>query len=494
MFEAAIEALLILLDPSRIGYLFLGVSLGLVVGILPGLGGTVGMAILLPFVYGMDPYTGMALLIGMAAVLHTSDTFPSVLLGMPGSSGSQATIMDGYPMAKQGKAGMALSASFFVSMIGGIIGGIVLFLTIPIARPLITSVGSPELFMLALLGLSMVGILSGNKPIIGVIVGLIGLMFGSVGGAPAVAEYRYTFDWMYLLNGVPLAVVALGLFGLPELIDLLARNESISKAEEVKGGRLDGIKAAIKNKWLVLRNALLGVFLGFIPGVGGSVVDWIAYGATKATVKDTENFGKGDIRGVIGTESSTNAKEGGGLIPTLLFAIPGSGTTAVLLGGFALLGIQAGPRMVEEDLSITLSIVWTLVLANIIGALACLFLAKYISKISTIPAKTLVPFLIVILVIGSYQTSAHFGDILLFLGIGVLGLVLKRLNWPRAPFLIGFVLSAAIERYLWLSISRYDAEWLLRPGVIGIGIVIILLVFGRYILKLFNRKNKIRTN
>jgi len=490
MLNTAVEALTIVMDPSRIAFMFLGISVGLLIGMLPGLSGTVGMAILLPFVYGMDPYTGMALLIGMAAVVHTADTFPAVLIGMPGSSGSQATIMDGYPLAKQGLAAKALGAAFFSSMIGGIIGGIVLFLTIPVARPVITSIGSPELFMLALLGLSMVGILSGDKPLRGLLVGLLGLMLGAIGGAPAVAEYRYTFDLVYLMNGIPLAIVALGLFGFPELIDLLARKESISKSEELKGGWLSGIKASISNKWLVLRSSILGSLLGFVPGVGGSVVDWITYGITKQTSKNSKNFGKGDIRGVIGPESANNAKEGGALIPTLLFSIPGSGTTAILLGGFALLGIQAGPRMVNEDVSLTVSIVWTLVLANIIGAAACILLSKYVSKLSLIPPTTLVPFLMVILLVGAYQSTRHFGDMILFLVIGLLGLAMKRLNWPRAPLLIGFVLSAATERYLWISITRFGYDWLLNPGVIFIGILIILLVVGGYYLKQTSKKQE----
>ncbi|WP_099156984.1 tripartite tricarboxylate transporter permease [Virgibacillus ndiopensis] len=483
MFEAAFEALSIVLDPGRIPFMFLGIFVGLLIGLLPGLSGTVGMAILLPFVYGMDPYTGMAMLIGMAAVLHTGDTFPSVLIGMPGSSGSQATIMDGYPLARQGQAGRALGAAFFSSMIGGVFGGIVLFISIPLARPIVLAFGSPELFMLSILGLSMVGILSGNTPIRGVLVGMIGLMLGSIGGAPAVAEYRYTFEWLYLFNGLPLAVVALGLFAFPEMIELLAKKQSISKTAELKGGWVHGIKDTITHKWLVLKGASIGALIGFIPGLGGSVVDWIAYGITKQTSKDNENFGKGDIRGVIGPEGANNAKEGGALIPTLLFSIPGSGTTAILLGGLSLLGLQAGPRMVNEDVSITLSIVWTLVFANIFGAAACILLSKYIARLSLIPATSLVPFLLVILTVASYQSSRHFGDLLLFIGIGLLGLVMKRLDWPRAPLLIGFVLSQATERYLWISMERFGFSWLLHPGVIVLAVIIVALLAGGYIMK-----------
>lgn len=487
MLEVAIEALLIILEPNRLLFMLLGIGIGLTLGIMPGLSGTVGMAILLPFVYGMDPFTGMALLIGMAAVLHTGDTFPSVLLGVPGSSGSQATIVDGYPMAQKGESSTALGASFFASMIGGIIGGIVLFLSIPIVRPLVLAFGSPELFMLSLLGLSLVGILAGKNPVRGIISGVIGLMLGSIGSAPATPEYRYTFDTLYLSNGIPLAVFALALFAFPVIIDLLAVDRSISKTAKITGSWLKGITLTIRNKWLVFRSAVLGSILGFIPGVGGSVVDWISYGIAKQTVKNNQEFGKGDIRGVIAPESSNNAKEGGALIPTLMFGIPGSGTTAILLGGLTLMGLQAGPRLLTTELSLTLSIVWTLVIANVIGAALCILLIKPISKLSVIPAKKLMPFLIIIILLGAYQSTTHWGDFILFFIIGLLGWVMHRLDWPRAPMLIGFVLAASTERYLWISMNRYELEWITRPGVLIIGLIIVLILVSGFLM---NSKEK----
>lgn len=487
MIEAGFEALGMLLDPSRLGFMFLGILIGLTVGLLPGLSGTVGMSLLLPFVFGMDPYTGMALLIGMVAVVHTGDTFPSVLLGIPGSSGSQATIMDGHPLAKRGEASRALGAAFFCSMIGGIVGGVVLYLTIPIARPLILSFGSPELFMLSMLGLSMVGILAGNSPLKGVISGILGMMLGSVGSAPAVAQYRYTFDSNYLSNGIPLATLALGIFAFPALVMMLTSKSSISDSPPLAGGTMIGIKDSLKNKWLVLRSSALGAVIGFLPGLGGSVVDWISYGIGKKTVKNN-HFGKGDIRGVIAPESANNAKEGGSLIPTLLFGIPGSGTTAVLLGGLTLMGLQAGPRMLSTDLPVTLTIIWTLVLANIFGVLICLLLAKPISSLSFIPANKLIPFLIIIIVLGSYQSSFAWGDILIFLGVGLLGLIMEKLDWPRVPLLIGFVLSLSAERYLWISVERYEWTWLTNPIVIVLWIIIGVLLFGGVIIKRFSRR------
>ncbi|MCM3714190.1 tripartite tricarboxylate transporter permease [Alkalihalobacillus oceani] len=491
MFEAAFEALFIVLDPSRILFIFLGILVGITVGFLPGLGGPVGMSLLLPFIFGMDPFTGIALLIGMVAVIHTADTFPSVLIGVPGSSGSQATIMDGYPLAQQGQAARALGAAFISSIIGGVIGAIILFLAIPIGRPLVLAFSSPELFMLAILGLSMVGILAGNSIFKGLSAGALGMLLGSVGGAPATAEYRFTFDWIYLFNGIPLTVLALGLFALPEMIDLLVEKRSVSKGQTVGGNRMQGLKDVIKNKWLVFRSAVMGAFIGFIPGLGGSVVDWISYGVAKQTSKNAENFGKGDIRGVIAPESANNAKEGGTLIPTLMFGIPGSGTTAILLGGLIVLGVEAGPSMLTTDLPITLTIVWTLALANIFGAGICFLLARPISKISTIPAEKLVPFLLIIMMIGAYQSTRHWGDFIIFIVIGLIGWCMKHLDWPRAPLLVGFVLSTSAERYLHLSMSRYGFMWLTHPKVIIIGLItILIIVAGFYMKRVSDRQHK----
>ena len=317
--EAFFQALTVLLTPSHLVYLVGGVTLGLCVGILPGLGGIVGMTILLPVIYGMDIHNAFALLIGMVAVIPTSDTFPSVMMGIPGSSASQATIMDGYPLAKKGEAARALGAAFTASLIGGLFGAFVLSLIIPIARPLVLAFGSPELFMLAVLGMSMVGVLSGNQPIKGIIGAGIGLMLGAIGDAPAIAEYRYTFGFDYLMDGISLVIVGLGLFAFPEIIDLLIKGRPIAEKAELGRGWFDGLKDTLRHKWIVLRCATIGVIIGFIPGLGGSVVDWIAYGHIIQTSKDRERFGKGDIRGVIAPESANNAKEGGGLIPVTDF-------------------------------------------------------------------------------------------------------------------------------------------------------------------------------
>ena len=471
--EAFFHALTVLLTPSHLIYLIGGVVLGLCVGILPGLGGIVGMTILLPVIYGMDVHNAFALLIGMVAVIPTSDTFPSVMMGIPGSSASQATIMDGYPLAKKGEAARALGSAFSASLIGGLIGAAVLTLIIPIARPLVLAFGSPELFMLAVLGMSMVGVLSGNQPIKGIIGAGIGLMLGAMGDAPAIAEYRYTFGFDYLMDGVSLVIVGLGLFAFPEIIDLLIKGRPIAEKAELGRGWLDGVRDTLRHKLIVLRCSVLGVVIGFIPGLGGSVVDWIAYGHIIQTSKDRERFGKGDIRGVIAPESANNAKEGGGLIPTFLFGIPGSGSMAVFLGGLLILGIQPGPSMVTENVDLLYTAIWSLALANIFGAGLALLLAKPITLLTVIPFSYLAPFMVLIITFASYQASYSWGDLIALLLVGILGWLMKQFGWPRPAALIGFVLAGNLEQYLFISVQRYGLDWLTRPGVIIMTVIIV---------------------
>jgi len=413
----------------------------------------------------------------LVAVIPTSDTFTSVLMGIPGSSGSQATVLDGFPMAKKGQAARALSAAFSASLFGGLFGALVLTLFVLIARPVILAFGSAELFMLTLLGLSMVGVLAGNSLVKGLSACGIGLLFGSIGGAPATGEYRMSFDNSYLMDGIPLVVVGLGIFAIPEIIDLLRQNRPIAEASKLGNGWVEGVTDLVRNKWLAIRCAIIGCIVGALPGLGGSVVDWIAYGHAVQTSKDKSEFGKGDVRGVIAPESSNNAKEGGGLIPTLLFGIPGSGSMAVFLGGMVLIGLEPGPAMVSTDLDITYTIVWSLAMANVIGAGACLILSKWVAKLTTIPYALMAPFMIMVICFAAFQATRDLGDLMALLGIGLLGILMKRFGWPRPAFLIGFVLASGMETYLYQAVQFDGWGFLLKPGVIIIGIMAAVSIY-----------------
>ncbi len=444
-----VEAFVLIFQPVQLAYLMGGVLLGLSIGVLPGLGGIAGLALVLPFMYGMDSVSGLALMVGLIAVIPTSDTFSSVLLGIPGSSASQATVLDGFPLAKQGHAARALSAAFASSLFGGLFGAVILTFFILIARPLILAFGLPEMLMITILGMSMVAILAGRVPLKGVVAAGTGIMAGTIGAAPAGGSLRMsTYDFPYIVDGLQLVIVGLGIYAVPEIVSLLRQDRPIAQGGTLGDGWTQGVRDWWQHKWLSVRCALIGVLVGVIPGLGGSVVDWIAYGSAVQTAKDRSMFGQGDIRGVIAPESSNNAKEGGGLVPTLIFGIPGSGSMAIFLGGLALLNLSPGPQMVRNNLDITYTIVWSLALANVFGAGLCILLSKYIAKLTTIRFTILAPYLFMMIAFAAFQSRQSPLDLAALILIGIIGILLRRFDFSRPAFLIGFVLSQQSEIFV----------------------------------------------
>ena len=454
-------------------YMVIGVLIGLIVGIIPGLGGIAGMSLLLPFLYGMEPSVALGMLMGLVAVIPTGDTFASVLLGIPGSSASQATVVDGFALAKKGQAARALSSAFLSSMIGGLIGALVLTAFILIARPGVLSFSSSELFMLTLLGLSMVAVLSGKDVFKGIAACGVGLLVGTIGMAPATGEFRLPFEIDYLYDGLPLVVVGLGIFALPEIIDLLVKRGAIAEQPcQLGKGWKEGVRDVAKRPGLVARCAGIGSLMGTVPGLAGSVVDWLTYGHAVQSAKDKSQFGKGDIRGVIAPESANNACACGAMVPTLLFGIPGSGTAAVFLGGLLLLGLQPGVSMLETNLDLTYTIIWSLALANILGAALCLGLARPVASLTRVPFVILAPLITILILFAAYQATRSLGDLFALGIIGAIGVLFKQANWSRPAFLIGFVLAPGAEAYFYQAAQFQGAEAFMRPGVLIISALI----------------------
>jgi hypothetical protein len=253
----------------------------------------------------------------------------------------------------------------------------------------------------------------------------------------------------------------------------LAKGGKIAERIPLGHGWLQGAKDVLQHWGIVVRGSLIGVWAGILPGIGATAGSWMSYGHVVAMARDRSRFGKGDIRGVIGPESANNSVEAGDFIPTLLFGVPGGAPAAILLGALFFYGIQPGPRMVQENLDLIFTIIWSFAIANTMGAALCLFLSPALARLTWIPFARLAPAIVVTIFFGAFQSSQHFGDIYAMLGLGLLGWLMKQLGWPRAPFLVGFVLTKPTEQYLWLSISRYDMEWLLRPGVIALGLLLI---------------------
>lgn len=476
--EAVGGGLGLLFDPATMIGLFGGVFAGLMVGLIPGLGTGLALALLLPFTITMEPTVAFAVIVGLLAVNTTSDTIPAVLFGVPGSSGAAATVIDGFEMSRQGRTKEALGAAYTASMIGGVFGAVLLGVAIPILGALIPKIGTPELLAICILGICFVSSVSGKSVLKGLASASIGVLLSFIGISNQTGEMRWTFDSLYLWDGLPFIPLALGLYALPSLIDMI--NMPILGAGMRPGSKGDslirGIRVALRNWFLILRSSWIGVMLGAIPGIGTAVIDWVAYGMAVRTAKQPSSFGNGDVRGVIAPEASNNARDGGAFVPTLALGIPATAGLAIVLGIFLIHGVTPGPRMLTDHLDLTYMLVWGLALANLIGAAVCLFFTPQLARFLDIPPRYLVAAMLVLVLMGAFQASLSLGDLWMVLAIGAIAFVMKALDWPRPPLLLGFILGEIIERYLFISIQIYDWNWLLRPGVM------VILAFAAYVL------------
>ncbi len=482
MIDGMLAGLSLVLSWPTFGYLLLGVFIGMWVGAVPGLGGVVGLVLLLPFTFSMDPAPAFALLMGLYAVTSTSDTISAILLGIPGSVASQATILDGYPLAKKGQAGRAFGAAYTVSALGGVFGALLMAVSLPFILPVIFAFGIPEFLMLGLLGLTMVGVLSGNNIAKGLTVGLFGLLLTTVGYAEATGVPRFYLQTDYLLDGIPIIPIALGLFGIPELLEMAVKNTSISRVEmsgDGRGGLLRGIKDVFRHRWLTLRASLIGVYVGILPGLGGAIVDWIAYGHAVQSAKDKSMFGQGDIRGVIAPEAANNASRAGALIPTVAFGIPGSLGAAILLSALVIKGLQPGPDMLTVNLGLTFSMIWDIAIANVLAAGLLMILSRQIAKVAFMPAHYVVPGVMVVLLMGAWVATSSMGDWWTCLAMGALGYAMKQGGWPRPPLILALVLGTLIENNFQLTMQLHDGfSWMYqRPIVVVIEVAIVAAIF-----------------
>ena len=476
MLHAVGNALVIILDPWRMLMLAIGVLVGLALGILPGIGGVAGLALLLPFTYKMDPYAAFAMLLGMGSTTTTADPISAILFGAPGHAASAATTLDGYPMTRRGEAGRALGASYMSALIGGLFGAALMGISLPLLRPVILFMGSPELLAIAVFGISMVSSLSGNAPLRGLAAACFGMMLAMIGTDPQTGTLRWTMDSLYLWEGLPIVPLTLGIFALPELCDLAIGRMAVveeGKTIDTKSGMWLGIKDCFTHWFLILRCSWIGAAMGAIPGIGVAVIDWIAYGHALRTEKGAaQTFGQGDVRGVIAAESSTNAREGGHLVPTVAFGVPSSAGMAILLGAFLIQGLVPGPDMLTKHLDVTYSMVWSIAIANIIGSGICFLFSGQLAKLATLRYTLIMPCVLSLIYIGAFEHSRNWGDLYSLLFFGLLGWAMKHFRWPRPPLVLGFILGGILERYMFISIERYGIEWMTRP------IVVVMLVMS----------------
>lgn len=481
-------------------YMMIGMAVGFAVGILPGLGGATTLALMLPFIYNMDPTTAFAFLLGSNAVTATTGDVTSVLFGVPGEGICAATIVDGHPMAKNGEAGRALGAALMSSLVGAVFGAFLLALAIPIVSPLVLSIGSAEFFMLAVLGVTFVASLSGDNVPKGLVAGGIGLVLAMVGLDPIESVPRFTLEGLlgedtslFLWDGISLVAVTVGLFAIPEIIELAVQGTSIARegTPTKLGGVMEGVKDTFRHWKLVLRCSGIGAYIGLIPGMGGGPAQWLAYAHAVQTSPDKERFGKGAVEGVLGPGAANNSKEGGSLIPTLAFGVPGSVSMAILLGAFIIQGIVPGPDLLNpaKHLTLTMSFVWIIVVTNIITVAICFLFLNQLAKVTFVKGTYLIPLLLLLIYLGGFAVKNSFGDMLLVLMFGAIGWFMVKFDWQRPPLLLGLVLGGIAENNLFIASRIYGYSWLLHPGVLVIAAIIIIGTAYPYIQKLLKRRS-----
>jgi TctA family transporter len=480
----------IVTSPYLMGLIVLAIPIGMFFGAVPGLGGKLGIVLLIPFVFGMDPLAGAVFLLAMHAVVHTGGSIPSILFGVPGTGPDAATIVDGFPMAQRGEAGRALGASLGASGMGGVVGALFLALMLPVLRPVVLAFSPAEFFLLALFGITFIAMLSGRSLIKGIAVGFLGILVSLVGLDPHTGSQRFTFDQLFLWEGVSVVAAVLGLFAIPEMLALGVKGGAISEVEG-KAHRydirqvIDGILDVFRHPWLSLRTSVLGAAIGAIPGLGGDAASWLCYGHAVQSAKDPSQFGKGDVRGVIAPETANNSKEGGSLLPTLFFGVPGSSGMAILIGAFVMLGIQPGPHIALTGMDLVWSLIWALALANFLSVFVFLLMAPAFSLLVFVRGALLIPFVLVLAFLGAYLSEAAWENMVLLVAIGVLGYFLKKYGWPRPPFVIGLVLGAIAEDSIHKALAIWGPTFFLRPLSL-VFIALILLTIGAYIWRQYN--------
>ncbi len=468
-------------SPELLALLVLAVPVGLFFGVIPGLGGKIAIIAMLPAVFAMDQLAGCVFLIALHAVVHTGGAVPSILFGVPGTGPSTAILADGHAMARRGEGVRALTASSVASAVGGVAGAVVLAALVPFSLQIVKLLSYPEVFFLTLFGIAFAAALSGSALRKGVIGGLLGLLIATVGVDLATATPRYTFGAMVLWDGLDLITLALAIYAVPEMIDLgAARRREGEAAAPTRGAGwgqiLAGARDVLQHRWLTLRCSVLGALTGFIPGLGGDVAAWVCYGHAARSTPTPERFGQGAVDGVIGPEAANNSKEGGSLAPTLFLGLPGSSGMAILLIAFVPLGLDPGPGLVAERPDIIWLMVWALVLSNLLAGAMVVAAAPVLQRVSRIDPHIIVPYVFLLSLFSIYLSAGDWRFFLIALPLAALGLAMKRLDWPRAPLLLGLILGPSAEDALVKSLSIWGWDFFLRP--ISLPLLVALLWLG----------------
>ena len=485
-----IQGFSVALAPGNLMWCFVGCFLGTVVGIMPGLGPAATIAMLLPLTFKMDPTSAIIMLAGIYYGAKYGGSTTSILLNVPGESASVVTCLDGYQMARKGRAGAALGIAAIASFIAGTVGVIALMLISPPLAKVALSFSSPEYFALMALGLAMVVLLAGRSLVKALLAMLVGLWIASIGTDLFTAVSRFTFGQSELLDGVDFVIVAIGVFAVGEVLGNMEQREAAQVLPVPKGLRnllptLEELKAC---RFAFLNGSVVGFIIGVLPGAGSTIASFISYGLEKAVSKHPEKFGTGVPEGVAAPEGANNSETGGALVPMLTLGIPGSSTTAILLAALILWGLKPGPLMIQDNPALFWGLVASMYVGNVMLLVLNIPLIPLFAQILRLPVELLYPLIFGISIVGVYSVSGSLFDVWMLAAFGLLGYVMRRLDYPSAPLILGLVLGDSMERALRQSLMMSQGELgilVSRPvSAVMLGLTALILL-----LPLFRKAN-----
>lgn len=495
--ELLIEGFGNILNIKVLLILFTSVAIGIFIGALPGLTATMGVALLLPVTFGMDPIMGILLLVGVYFGAIYGGSLTAILLRTPGTPSSAATALDGYEMTKKGLAHKALTISTLSSVIGGVLSVVVLILVAPQLAQFALKFSAPESFALALFGLAIISSISGTSLLKGLIVGVVGLLIATIGIDPIDGFPRFTLGVDNLMGGVNYIPVLIGLFAASEAFrsveDIFKSNNTFKAIEKVK------LKWSEFKKLLmvILRSSGIGTFIGMIPGAGGDIASFVAYGEAKRFSKKPEEFGKGNPEGVSASEAANNACTGGAMVPLLTLGIPGDAVTAVMLGALMVQGLQPGPLLFTNHGGLVYTLFIGMLLANLLILFYGLLGVRLFVKILTIPKTVLTPIILVLCIVGSYALGNNFFDVWVMLIAGIIGYFMHRYDFPVSPAILALILGPMLEANLRraLVISNGDISILFtRPISLTLIVLTVLTLFYPFFIKKYKDKKSVDLN
>lgn len=462
-------------------FVLIGVFVGTIIGMLPGLGPISAIAVMIPMTFGMEPSVALIMMAGVYYGAIFGGSTSSILLNAPGVSGTVATAFDGYPMAQQGKAGKALAIAAIASFVGGTVSVVLLMLLAPALSSVAISFGPPAYFALMVLGLTAIASLSEGSTIKALISAVAGFMVVTIGIDAQTGTQRFTFGSINLLDGIDFLVIALGLFAIAEVCTLVLNRKDNTMKNFHNIGSLRLSKQDFKEmSGPMSRQSLLGFIIGVLPGAGATIASFIAYITEKRISKNPEEFGKGSVKGLAAPETANNAATSGSFVPILSLGIPGSGTTAVMLGAFLVMGVQPGPMLMTERPEIFWGVIASMYIGNVFLLILNLPLIPYFAKVLKIPRPMLISLVVVFSMIGVYAVSFNTFDLYMLLLFGAIGFIMRLFSFPAPPFILAFILGGMLEQSFRqsLTISNGDLSIFITNPISCALLILSLLSFA----------------